>query len=78
VTLTATPQWKEELIIADEQRRTMSFSCGWGVTPGVAYVPSEAMWHACTPEWLWQRRDEVIAAMRATGHAVEVGTYPTR
>jgi hypothetical protein len=78
VTLSATPKWKEMLIITDEAGRSMTFDCGWGVTPGVAYVPSEADWTRSTPEWLWLRRDEVIATMRSTGHAVEVGYYPAR
>jgi hypothetical protein len=74
--LTATPKWKEELIITDEQGREFSFECGWGVTPSVAYIPASPDWTACVPPWLHERRDEVIAAMKSASHVVVDGPYP--
>jgi ferredoxin-NADP reductase len=75
VALTASPTWKEEMVITDEERRSVTFSCGWGVTPAVAYLPSVEAWTAQTPQWLWSRRDEVVAVIRATGHVVEIDGY---
>ena len=74
--LTATTRWKEELIITDEQGRSFTFDCGWGVDPLVAYVPSAGQWQDCVPEWLWDRRVEVIEAMKKVNHRVEDGRYP--
>lgn len=74
--LHATPQWKEEMIITDEERRSFTFDCGWGADPPVAYVPAEEAWAQCVPEWLAERREEVIVAMRETGHVVKVAVYP--
>ena len=73
--LTATPRWKEELIINDESGRTFTFDCGWGVNPPVAYVPPPAKWQSCVPVWLRDRRAEVIEAMKNTGHVVKDGPY---
>ena len=55
--LTGSTHWKEEFHIHDENDRTFCFSCGWGVEPPVAYLPSEADWQRCTPVWLHDRRD---------------------
>jgi hypothetical protein len=74
--LSATPEWKEQLIVKDEEGRTFTFDCGWGVTPSVAYVPSAADWRRCVPAWLADRRDEVIQAMERTGHVVHEDSYP--
>lgn len=74
--LIATPRWKEALILTDESGRTFTFDCGWGVTPPVVCVPSEAEWCACVPAWLHDRRNDAIVALQAAGHAVAVGVYP--
>jgi hypothetical protein len=73
--LTATPRWKEELIINDERGRTFTFDCGWGLNPPVAYVPPLAEWRRCVPVWLRERRAEVVEAMKTIGHAVKDGPY---
>lgn len=74
--LRATPQWKEEMIITDEERRSFTFDCGWGADPPVAYVPAELEWAQCVPDWLVERREEAIDAMRGAGHAVKEAVYP--
>lgn len=76
MTLVATAKWKEELVITDESGRTFGFDCGWGVAPPVAYLPGLAEWARSVPPWLCDRRDEVVAAMRLSGHVVEDGPYP--
>ena len=68
--LVAKLRWKEELTIVDEQGRSFMFDCGWGVDPPVASVPLAEQWTACVPAWLYDRRDEVIAAMKAVNHQV--------
>ena len=47
--LTGREEWKEILIVTDEDDQSFVFYCGWGVTPPVAYVPAEADWRRCTP-----------------------------
>lgn len=74
--LTGRTEWKEVLIVTDEDGRSFTFSCGWGVEPPVAYVPSPADWPRCVPPWLGPRRDEVIAVMRHHQHIVDEGPYP--
>jgi hypothetical protein len=73
--LTAKAVWKEITIVTDEEGRSFSFDCGWGVTPGVAYVPPEADWSRCAPDWLASRRAEVIKVIEGTGQVVENGRY---
>lgn len=73
--LTGREEWKEIIIVTDEEDRTFVFSCGWGVQPPVAYVPAEADWSRCTPPWLHGRRDEVIGVMTTLGHVVHDGPY---
>ncbi len=73
--LTGKAQWKEIIIVTDEDERTFVFTCGWGVTPPVAYVPAEADWQRCVPPWLLDRRPEVIALMESMGHVVHDGPY---
>lgn len=74
--LTGQTQWKEELTVSDEQGRSFTFYCGWGVEPPHAYIPAAADWARCVPGWLHERRDEVIALMRRMGHIVDEGHYP--
>ena len=66
--LTGYTQWKEELVVSDEQGRSFCFSCGWGVEPPVAYVPAD--WPGSVPDWLRDRRGEVLAVMESLGHVV--------
>jgi len=73
--LSANPQWKEEMVITDEERRSFIFECGWGADPPVAYVPAQDEWAQCVPDWLAERREEVIQAMRGTGHRVKESAY---
>ena len=74
--LTAQAQWKEITIVTDEEGRTFVFDGGWGVTPNEAYVPPEADWSRCVPDWLANRRVEVIKAIESTGQVVRDGRYP--
>ena len=76
MSLTAVARWKEEIVVTDESDRTFVFQCAWGISPPEVYVPSVSEWTRCLPEWLWHRRDEVIAALRATGNVVLDGRYP--
>ncbi len=69
--LTGVAEWKEIVVISDEQGRTYVVSCGWGVEPPVAYIPAAAAWRAQVPDWLHDRRDEVIAALESLGHVVQ-------
>lgn len=73
MTLSGHTQWKEELIVTDEDGRSFCFSCGWGVEPPVAYVPSAADWRRCVPEFLHGRREEVISVMESLNHVVQEG-----
>lgn len=74
--LKAREEWKEILVVTDEDDQSFVFYCGWGVTPPVAYVPAEADWVRCMPPWLHTRRGEVMALMASTGHVVHEGDYP--
>lgn len=73
--LTGRPEWKEILIVTDEEDHEFVFYCGWGVDPPHAYVPAEADWDRCTPPWLHGRRAEVITVMESLGHVVDDGQY---
>ena len=74
--LTSHTQWKEELIVIDEQGNSFCFGCGWGVEPPVAYIPAEKDWTRCVPDWLHARRDEVIEVMKQQDHVVHEWDYP--
>jgi|KBSMisStandDraft_5_1062788.scaffolds.fasta_scaffold317893_2 hypothetical protein len=74
--LTARAQWKEITIVRDEEGREFVFDSAWGVTPGEAYVPIEEDWRRCVPDWLADRRDEVIKAIEGTGQVVKNSRYP--
>jgi hypothetical protein len=74
--LTVTPRWKEQYVVENESGKTFVLDGGWGVDPNIAYVPSAESWQESVPEWLWERRDEVIEELRKTGHAVHEGGYP--
>jgi hypothetical protein len=63
-------------MIVDEQEGSFHFDCGWGVDPPVACVPLVEQWSVCVPEWLRDRRDEVIAAMKAVNHVILECRYP--
>lgn len=69
-------EWKEVLIITDEDGRSFTFSCGWGVEPPVAYLPAASDWQRCVPPWLGERRNDVIAVMQRMGHDVAEWPYP--
>ena len=55
--------WKE-VVIYWEDGHGFTFDAGWGVTPGVLYIPSAAIWVEVMPEWLRERRDEVMDRLR--------------
>lgn len=53
------PRWREELVYWEGDRGYV-LDTGWGVEPGVLYVPSPAIWDNAVPSWLRGRRDEVV------------------
>lgn len=69
-------EWKEILIITDEDGRSFTVSCGWGVEPPVAYLPAAADWPGSVPPWLSGRREEVIALLQQMGHVVHDDPRP--
>ena len=73
--LTGEAEWKEILTVTDEDGRSFTFYCGWGVEPPVAYVPAEADWGRTMPGWLHERRADVITLLESMGHVVDEGTY---
>jgi len=64
-------QWKEIIIVSDEEGREYVVSCGWGTEPPVAYIPSAADWPQRVPAWLHERRAEVVALLEAHCHRVD-------
>ncbi|MGN6608639.1 MAG: hypothetical protein ACTHMS_16720 [Jatrophihabitans sp.] len=56
-------RWKEEVVYWEVDQGFL-FDAGWGVTPGVLYVPSAEIWVEVMPDWLRYRRDEVVARLR--------------
>ncbi|MFM8413178.1 MAG: hypothetical protein ACKOCX_00465 [Planctomycetota bacterium] len=73
--LTGVAEWKEIIVVSDEEGRTYVVNCGWGVEPPVAYIPAAAMWRAKVPAWLHDRRDEVITVLESLHHVVEEETF---
>ena len=69
--LTGVAEWKEIIVVSDEEGRTYVVSCGWGVEPPVAYIPAASIWRAKVPTWLHDRRDEVIAVLESLHHVVD-------
>lgn len=77
-------RWKEQLWYR-EGADAFCFDCGWGVSPLVAYIPSERIWDGVVPPFLVGRRAEVLDRLRAAndrhGHVLEdteVGYGPRR
>lgn len=56
------PRWKEEVVYWEGARGCV-FDAGWGVDPGVLYVPSPASWDSAVPHWLRGRREEVVSRL---------------
>ena len=56
------PRWKEEVVYWEGDRGYI-FDAGWGVEPGVLYVPFAAVWDSAVPSWLRGRRDEVVSRL---------------
>jgi hypothetical protein len=66
------PRWKE-IVIYWEGDRGYAFPAGWGVEPPVLYVPNETAWTRSMPDWLRERRSEVIARLAAVSrHRLEI------
>lgn len=69
------PEWKEMLWYIEGENR-FCFDCGWGVTPGVTYVPSPEDWDACVPPFMRGRREEIVKRVAGLENSVvEVGRY---
>lgn len=70
-------RWKEEVFYWEGHRGLM-LDGGWGVTPPVTYVPSEAVWESVAPEWARGRREMIVARLvaRTTHRVVETARYP--
>lgn len=81
------PRWKEEVVYW-EGAHGYVFDAGWGVDPGVLYVPSSASWDSAVPQWLQGRRDEVVSRLAEhsrhriaptdAGHAADRGREARR
>ncbi len=56
------PRWKEEIVYWEGDRGFV-LDAGWGVEPGILYVPSPAVWNSAVPPWLRGRRDEVVSRL---------------
>lgn len=57
-------QWKERLVYREDGKE-FSFDGAWGVEPHIVYVPTADYWRRATPEWMRDRRAEVLARFRA-------------
>jgi hypothetical protein len=62
-------RWKEEVIYWEGDRGVL-FGAAWGVEPPVLFVPSPQIWHDSMPDWLRDRRDEVLERLRDHGDHV--------
>jgi hypothetical protein len=71
MSLTSETDWKELIIITDEEGRTFCISCGWGVEPPVAHIPDSKSWTRAVPAWLHERRDEVIQEVLKQKHVIQ-------
>ena len=71
MTLKSHEEWKEIIVITDEDGNDYVVSCGWGVEPPVAYIPAASVWKDKTPAWLHHRRDEVVERLEMHKHIVE-------
>jgi hypothetical protein len=65
------PKWKEQLIY-EEDGQSFAFECGWGVSPGVVYVPAAEDWDEAMPAFLRGRRNEIVELLgKQSDHVVE-------
>lgn len=64
-------RWKE-VVVYWEGERGYLFDAGWGVDPRVLYVPSAEAWPDAVPDWMRERRDEVLERLRRhSGHVLD-------
>lgn len=56
-------QWKE-LLVYRENGKQFAFDCVWGVEPHAVYVPTASYWPTVTPDWMRDRRSEILALLR--------------
>jgi hypothetical protein len=60
--------WKEQIDYW-EGDHGFRFDAGWGVDPAVLVVPSPGIWAEVMPDWLLNRREEVVDRLAAhSGH----------
>ena len=70
------PRWKEEVVYW-EGTQGYRLDAGWGVEPGVLYVPSAADWDRVVPPWLRGRRDHVVSRLAEhSRHRIEDADDP--
>lgn len=61
-------EWKESVHYW-EGGRGYRFDADWSVTPGVMYVPAPEIWNSCVPDWMEDRREEIVERLRThSGH----------
>ncbi len=66
--------WKER-VLCHGPGGVFELDGAWGVQPTRVYVPASAIWRESVPDWLADRRDEVIRLLAASGEeVVETGT----
>lgn len=69
-------RWKE-LVIYWEGEKGCQFEAGWGVEPGVTYVPTRERWDQSVPTWMVGRFDEVVARLQSDpGHVLRFEPGP--
>ena len=56
------PRWREEIVYWEGDQGYL-LDAGWGVEPGVLYVPSAAVWDRVVPPWLRGRRQQVLTRL---------------
>jgi len=71
--VTAYFKWREQMVYEDSGR-FLVFEAPMGVSPHNVYVPTTEIWRDKVPDWAADKRDDVLAAIRAVegvGQVVE-------
>lgn len=61
--------WKER-VLCHGPGGSFEFDGAWGVQPIRVYVPAAAIWRDSVPDWLADRRDEVVRLLATAGEEV--------
>jgi hypothetical protein len=65
----------KEIVVREQGEATYLVPCAWPSDTAIAYVPSTTDWTSETPDWLRNRRDEVVGLLRDRGVKV-VAAHP--